>query len=128
MKNVIIKGLYGVGMHHWGARELSVGSLYYLKHEHDNPKDPNAIAVYQKRDLKTRACYLRRTDAHIISKFFKQNMIEGPCYLKAKAQVEKWKKSTGPQQRCNIGFKCRDGAVDKIRDTGKEFGLEINIF
>ena len=38
MKNIIIKNVYAVGMHHWGPRQLEIGSIYFLKLE-ENPRD-----------------------------------------------------------------------------------------
>ena len=46
MKNIIIKNVYAVGMHHWGPRQLEIGSIYFLKLEEENPRD-------QLRCLKT---------------------------------------------------------------------------
>jgi hypothetical protein len=33
MKKVFVQNLYAVGMHHWGGKELSIGSLYYTIQE-----------------------------------------------------------------------------------------------
>ncbi|KAH3815118.1 hypothetical protein DPMN_111287 [Dreissena polymorpha] len=57
MKNVIIRNVYVVGMHHGGKRELEVGALYVCKSEPENPWDPNAVAVFDDRDLSRRVCY-----------------------------------------------------------------------
>lgn len=39
MKNVIIKGVYAVGMHHWGQRSLQIDDVLYVKNEPDNHFD-----------------------------------------------------------------------------------------
>ena len=40
MKNVIVYGVYVVGMHR--PCELEVGTPFFCKREHDNPVDKNA--------------------------------------------------------------------------------------
>lgn len=128
MKNVIVRGLYCVGMHHWGGRELAVGPVYYLKHEPENPRDINAIAVYQDREYEEKRCYHHRPDSFVISKLFRQNLVQGPCYLKAKGPVERWHRHTGPEQKCNLGFRRsnHEQVINQIK--GKDYGLEIVIF
>ena len=39
MMNVIIKGIYAVGMHHWGQRSLQIDDVLYVKNEPDNHFD-----------------------------------------------------------------------------------------
>ena len=100
MKNVIVKGVYGVGMHHWGGSELAVGPVYFFKHEPENPKDCNAVAV--------KRCYLRRPDAFVVAKLFRKNLIQGLCDMKVKGPVARWSRQTCPQQKCKFGFRCID--------------------
>ena len=104
MKNVIVKGVYDVGIHHWGERELAVGTVYKIKHEPENPKDSNAVAVFQDRDFQHKQCNLRRPDAFVVAKLFRRNLIQGLCYMKAKCPVDRWRSQTDPQQKCNLGF------------------------
>lgn len=106
MKNVIIYNIYVVGMHHTGVKQLEVGPVYYCKQEQENPKDPNAVAVFEDKTLHRRVCYLRREDAQKL----KDVLIcaHGLCYLKAKMRAEKYSKFKGPMQNCNIGFKCSE--------------------
>ncbi|KAL4221567.1 hypothetical protein ACF0H5_019824 [Mactra antiquata] len=103
MKNVIIKQVYAVGMHHSGVRQLDVGPIYYCGKEEGNPKDPNAIAVYEDKNLRHRVCYLRREDAAKLKDIVIYS--QEPCYLRAKFGPEKFSRFKGPQQNCNIGFK-----------------------
>lgn len=46
MKKNAVFSVYAVGMHYWGGRELSIGEVYYLKAEPENPKDNHVIAIY----------------------------------------------------------------------------------
>jgi hypothetical protein len=45
---LIISNLWCVGMHHWGLKQLSVGTGYKLQREEENPKDPDAVCVFKK--------------------------------------------------------------------------------
>ena len=45
MKNIIMKNVYAVGMHHWCPTQLEIGSIYFLRLE-ENPRDHNAVAVF----------------------------------------------------------------------------------
>ncbi|VDI39221.1 Hypothetical predicted protein [Mytilus galloprovincialis] len=46
IKQFTIRPLLAVGMHHYGRRELSVGSNYHLEAEPLNKYDSNAVAIY----------------------------------------------------------------------------------
>ncbi|KAH3747384.1 hypothetical protein DPMN_181809 [Dreissena polymorpha] len=61
MKNVVVQGVYIVGMHH--RRELEVDVIHYCGQEHDNPYDKNAIAVFSDTEMRHKVGYLRREDA-----------------------------------------------------------------
>ena len=45
MPILVIHNIWAVGMHHWGARELEVGSGYVLELDKHNPKDKNAVQI-----------------------------------------------------------------------------------
>ena len=43
--------------------------------------------------------------------------IQGLCYMKAKGPVERWSRQTGgPQQKCNLGFRCIDTPDNGLRE------------
>ena len=52
-------------MHHWGPRELEIGSIYFLRLE-VNPRDHSAVAVLEDRQTSHCKPYLRRYNALII--------------------------------------------------------------
>lgn len=128
MKNVVIRGLYAVGMHHWGPRELQINDVFYLKHEPENNYDCNAVAICcDKEKMQTKA-YLQRKDAFVIANLFRNKMVCGNFYLKPKAAAEKFRKNSGPMQRCNVGFKSEDNIVDTIRQICNDNSLDFTIF
>lgn len=114
MKNIIIKNVYAVGMHHWGPRQLEIGSIYFLKLEEENPRDHNAVAVFEDRQTRHCKAYLRRCDALVISKLFRDNLIHGCFYLKPKSGLDRFSQRTGPAQKCNIGFQTSDENVAHV--------------
>jgi hypothetical protein len=97
MKNVIIRNIYAVGMHHWGSREMPIDVLHYCKWEQNNPKDECAVAVFADSGCKRRVAYFRREDSQCLHNLFKQNLIEGTCYVKAKHPVTKFSHRKGPE-------------------------------
>lgn len=125
MKNVIIRNLYAVGMHHWGAKELSVGPLYYCHFEKDNPKDPNAVAIFSDKERHHRVAYFRREDAAFLCDFFKNDIIHGHCYLRAKFSVNKYTKKTGPMQNCSVGFLCPNDQVENVKSKLSKYEHRI---
>ena len=128
MKKVIISFVWAVGMKHWGPGELQVGSVYYGNHEITNPKDSNAVAVCEEKNCRRTLAYLRRGDASIIAPLFKANLIEGHCYLKAKSAVEVYKYRTGPQQKLNVGFLCKECNVEHLQKLLAGHNVHVRIF
>lgn len=122
MKNVIVYGVYVVGMHRWGPCELEVGTPFFCKREPDNPVDKNAMAVFSEASHERKLCYIRREDAASLVPVF--NYKEGAFYLKAKDRPSKFGRR-GPMQRCNVGFKVRDSNVDTVRGLLCMFQIKI---
>ena len=106
MKNVIIKGVYVVGMHHWGRRELEVDVVHYCKPEPTNRYDRNAVAVFSDAALQKTAGYLRREDASSLHNVL-MTFADGKVYLKAKMSAAKFNRHKGPMQLCNVGLSVR---------------------
>ena len=98
-------------MHHWGGKELTVGEIFYCQSEPENPKDVNAIAIFDDKKFTHKKAYLRREDAATVAQLFKDNVIKDICFLKPKSSVSKFKKRTGPMQLCNVAFLCPDDKV-----------------
>ena len=115
---IAIQGLYAVGMHHHGPRELRVGCGYKLKREPTNSYDPNAIAVQESRV--TRA-YLTRDCASRLSKILDSVLPVGPIYLKPKFPAEV--RSRRPQQYCNVGFRVKDENIEQVQRLLSENNL-----
>ena len=66
MKNVVIRNLYAVGMHHWAGNQLQIGPVYYSQPEPNNVYDANAVAIFEEKELSKKAAYLRREDAKLV--------------------------------------------------------------
>jgi len=123
MKAVYIRGAYAVGMHHWGPRSLTINELMYLKHEPENPYDKNAVAICTEEMSK--CAYLRKDDAKFISRLFKESLVHGPVYLKAKDVPTKFRRQTGPMQRCDLCFKTDGENETTIREICKHHAVEL---
>ena len=127
MKNVIIRNLYAVGMHHWSGRQLEIGPVYYCRPE-VNAFDANAIVIMQEKESTTKAAYLRREDARVIKKLFELNYISSSCYLRAKSVPEKFSRSKGPMQNVSIGFRVPDSKAEDLQKFCRENHLVYRIF
>lgn len=121
IKNVIVEGVYIVGMHHLRRRELEVDAVQYCAREQQNPYDRNAVSVFSDSLLVSKVAYFRRKDAALIPNVFQY--VYGKFYLKAMMAPEKFSKYQGPMQQCNIGFKCNDQHVE----AGRRCSRTINI-
>ena len=113
MKNVIIRQVFAIGMHHSGVKQLEVGHVYFCAREADNSRDNNAIAVYSDEALKHRLCYLRREDSRKLKDLIV--FAKGPVYLRTKFGAEKFSRFKGPMQNCSIGFKCSEDDCAKLQ-------------
>ena len=113
MKNVIIRQVFAVGMHHSGVKQLEVGPVYSCTREADNPRDNNAIAVYSDEALKHRVCYLHREDSRKLKDLIV--FAKGLVHLRAKFGAEQFSRFKEPMQNCSIGFKCSDDDCAKLQ-------------
>ena len=103
MNNLLINDMWAVGMHHHGARQLAVGEGYSLQPEPDNKFDKYAVRI---TDGGIARAYLKKDNAQIISKLFEVGV--GAIWkLKPKEDPVVKEYRTGPQQRCNLGCRCR---------------------
>lgn len=80
MKNIIIKGIYAVGMHHLGSRSLPIDEVLYVKNELENHFTENAVAVFRNREMSDRCAYLQKKYAAFISLRFHENLIQCMVY------------------------------------------------
>ena len=98
---IIIEKLDAVGMHHW-----SHGEILKLVREPDNPKDPNAIALYDQHQI-SKLAYLGWSDALQMRKVMLHEKVLNKVNMKAivtgKWEVVLWEQ--GPQQTCNVAVK-----------------------
>ena len=127
MKNIIIRGVYAVGMHNWGTRNLEIGQVFYLKFEPENPYDTNAVAICSDKEMLRKVAYLKRSDAKFVAGLFKENIPNGPIYLKVKDAPTKFKRQCGPMQRCNLGFKMDNEHIENIKMICKNQPVELMI-
>ena len=51
MKKFVIHDVQVVGMHHYGRRELEVGTVYKIDSEPSNAYDSNAVAVQETSEI-----------------------------------------------------------------------------
>lgn len=114
MKNVVVRNMYGVGMHHYGRQELEIGPVYYCKPDKNNPYDASAVPIYDEREHRNIKAYIRREDACFVSKLFEKGLVHGLCYVRAKAKIERYSRRTGPMQNISIGFKCSEEKANDL--------------
>lgn len=98
MKNVTVINVNAVGMQHRGWLDIPLEVVHYCKWEEDNPKDNCAIAIFEDIDCTRRVAYFQREDSSVLYRSFKDKLINGPCYLKAKQHINKFSKKKGPMQ------------------------------
>lgn len=55
--------------------------------------------------------YFKREDSAVLHTLFKENLMEGPCYVKVKYLVAKFSLQKGPMQSISIGSKSCDAKV-----------------
>lgn len=100
-------------MHHWGPKELVVGTGYHLNHEESNSFERNATAIFDGPNQKA---YLKRHDAQTVSSVFKV-IPSSNWLLKPKEIPVVLSQRVGPQQRCSIG--CRAGEDSVLQQAVK---------
>ena len=128
MKNIVMRNLYAVGMHHWGGNQLEIGPVYYCHQEPNNIHDANAVAIFQEKQLSKKAAYFRREDAKLVKLLFYQNFISSHCYLRAKCVPEKFNKIKCPMQNVSIGFRVSDSKVEELENFCKDNHMIYKIF
>lgn len=128
MKNFVIKGVYAVGMHHWGQRSLQIDDVLYVKNEPDNRFDKNAVAIFKDREMTNRCAYLQNKYAKVLVRLFEENLPRGLVYLKAKDEPTKFSPYSGPKQRCNLGFKTDNEHIPKIKELLEGHAIDLKIF
>ncbi|KAK3108578.1 hypothetical protein FSP39_011121 [Pinctada imbricata] len=121
----IIHGVWAVGMHHWGPRELVVGAGYRIERDERNVKDPNAVKVMEGPNVKA---YLKRNNALVVSRLLHLGL-SSKWLLKPKETALVRDRRTGPQQLCNIGCKLQsnenlESAKTLLLESGLTFELK----
>lgn len=104
---------------------MPIDVVHYCKWEPNNPKDECAVAIYADSECRRRVAYFRREDSAVLHTLFKEHLLEGPCYVKAKHPVSKFSIQKGPMQSISIGFKCCDAKVEVIRNMTERFETRI---
>ena len=124
MPILVIHNIWAVGMHHWGARELEVGSGYVLELDKHNPKDKNAVQIMEGK-VRRRA-YVKRENATVISALLCMKLAD-KWLLKPKEPAIVRSHRTGPEQRCNVGCKISTSQIEKATTflTQKHYFFEI---
>ncbi|VDI67428.1 Hypothetical predicted protein [Mytilus galloprovincialis] len=116
MNHFTIRPLLAVGMHHYGRRELSVGSNYHLEAEPLNKYDSNAVAIY---DGSRKVGNLKKEYAEVISSVMKLNLAKSRYVIRPIESSEVKSRKTGPQQLYHLTFKGEDNSEDEIRTVVK---------
>ena len=114
MKKVILNYAHAVGMHHYGSRQLPIEVVYKLKHEPNNPHDPNAIAIVDHESGR-KVAYLSRWFAAYVSRIFLSGLLVGSIFLKAKFPAEVRKRHVGPEQKVALAFRCDEEQIEEIK-------------
>lgn len=94
-----------VGMHHWGPRQLQVGSVYKLLQENVNTEDHNAVAIHELSAESAKRAYLTREWAckiHEALSYAKYAVLR----VDEPAVVVNYEK--GPQHKCLIVMWCTE--------------------
>ena len=86
-------------MHHYGARELTVGSRYQVTPQPTNKYDKHAMAITDDGTVKAFLC---RKDANALDRVLSFKFHEGELTLRPTEEPEVKSKQQGPRQRCNI--------------------------
>ena len=86
-------------------------------------KDECAIAIYADKELRpnSRVGYFRSEDAAVLYKLFRDRLVEGQCFVKAKQPISKFSHRKGPMQNISFGFKTNDCNVDMVRSLADKY-------
>ena len=125
MKNVILRNVVAVGMHHHEPRSLEVGAVHTLEHDSSNCYDKNAIQVLREGRL---VAYHVKQDAAVIVNLFSCNVVNGEIYAKPKTEAEVKQKKLGPQQLCSVGYKCNEVDIAAVQSIIRGTGWQVQIF
>ena len=103
-----------------------MSAIYGMKPDRDNAYHGNAIAVLDGQRV---VGYLSRKCADKLIFIFNEDIplktTKGKVFLrpKEKAEVRHYRK--GPQQLVNVGFKCADDKVERVRSKLTSEGLNV---
>ena len=81
-----------------------------------NPRDKCAVVIYADESFTRTVAYFRREDSCVLYQLFRDKLIEGPWYVKAKKPVSKFSRRTGPMQSVSIGFKSSESNIPGIEN------------
>ena len=118
MRQITIRPILAVGMHHYGRRELSVGAIYHLEPEPFNKYDKNAVAIY---DGPRKVGNLKRENAAAIARVMKLNLAKSKFLLKPIEDSHVKTRKIGTQQLCQITFKAEEESVSSIKTELKSY-------
>lgn len=112
MKTImILKGMFAVGMRHYGPSSLPINQRLAIVREGQNKYDRNACAV-QDNNGRVLA-YLERSSAQKIAGLIDSGLIKDVA-VKAKYEPENKNRMKGPEQHCYIAFCIEDSSKEKL--------------
>ena len=113
IKTIVVYSVYVVGMHHYGSRQLEIGDGYTVLHETSNDKDVNALSVNKNNHI---VGYVKKEQSRVLAKLFNDSLVNSRVFMKPKFEPIIRNRRKGPEQRCNMGLRCLDENVNKVRD------------
>lgn len=120
-----LPGLRIVGMHHYGAASLALEVPYVAVREPSNKSDAKAVAI--KNGPATRG-YLKREDAHRLAFVMDSGLVhDGRVYIKCHHMSSVKTQKFGPEQLCNLGFRCIDTDSEKLKQLLDSVALNYDV-
>lgn len=117
MKQVIVRPVIAVGMHHYGRSGLSVGAVYRLESEPLNPYDKNAVAIF---DGPRKVGNLMRDSAAVVATVMRLNLAKSGRYIiKPVDECGVKNRRIGPQQLCHMYFQIDASSETEVRNELK---------
>ena len=121
-KTVIIRGVYVVGVHHYGSGRLAIDAGYHVVPEPHNRYDPKAIAV---KDGERIVGHLSRATAHALFSVI-SNYARSSVMLRIKEAPEVRSQRQGPRQKGNLGFKVDECEYETVVEQIHRNGLTVS--
>lgn len=118
MKRLVVRNVMVVGMHHYGEKQLSVGSYYRIEIEPNNPYDETAVAVY---DGNIKVANLKRDCAKALFCLMQENRATSKYFLKPLENAQVRSRRTGPEQLSVVAFQCPEEFIRELTNKAENY-------